>query len=154
MQMTSEKISIRRLTLGEDDLRQIIEIENLSFNNEDAYTREDFLRWLGYNPDFCLVAEIDGRIVGDMICRILRYKLDLASCAIHPDYRRYGIGSVLLKEMETLAGKFGIRKIELQVRKTNSNGLAFWQKMGFEESGILPGFYPDGEDGLQMTKKI
>ncbi len=152
--MTDIHVTIRRLQDEESDLRQVVSIENLSFNKDDAYSREDFKRWMGYNPDFCMAAEIDGRIVGDMICRILRYKLDLASCAIHPDYRRYGIGSLLLKEMETLARKFGVRKIELQVRKTNSNGLAFWQKMGFEESGILPGFYPDGEDGLQMSKKI
>jgi len=152
--MTDSSVTIRMLQDDESDLRQVVEIENLSFNKDDAYTREDFRRWLGYNPEFCLVAEIDGRIVGDMICRILCYKLDLASCAIHPDYRRFGIGSLLLKEMETLAGKFGIRKIELQVRKTNSSGLAFWQKMGFEESDNLPGFYPDGEDGLQMSKKI
>jgi [ribosomal protein S18]-alanine N-acetyltransferase len=152
--MTDTRVTIRRLQDEESDLRQVVSIENLSFNKDDAYSREDFKRWMGYNPDFCMVAEIDGRIVGDMICRILRYKLDLASCAIHPDYRRYGIGSALLKEMETLARKFGVRKIELQVRKTNSSGLAFWQKMGFEESGILPGFYPDGEDGLQMSKKI
>lgn len=152
--MNDMGVTIRPLQDEESDLRQVVEIENLSFSKDDAYTREDFRRWLGYNPEFCLVAEIDGRIVGDMICRILRYKLDLASCAIHPEYRRYGVGSLLLREMETLAAKFGVRKIELQVRKTNSDGLAFWQKMGFEESGVLPAFYPDGEDGLQMSKGL
>jgi ribosomal-protein-alanine N-acetyltransferase len=119
---------------------RLLKLKICRFSKDDAYTREDFRRWLGYNPGFFLVAEIDGRIVGDMICRILRYKTGFASCAIHPDYRLYGIGSLLLREMETLAAKFGVRKIELQVRKTYSDGLAFWQKMGFEESGVLPAF--------------
>ncbi len=101
--MNTDEITIRDLIMQESDLRQILEIENYSFKEEDAYTREDFQRWFSVNPDFCVVAEIDGKIVGDMICRIKRYRLDLGSCAIHPDYRRRGVGAAILREMEKRA---------------------------------------------------
>lgn len=152
--MTVGKVTIRQLVWEESDLHQILEIENASFNKDDAYSLEDFERWYSYNPDFCIVAEIEGKIVGNMICRIQRYSLDLASCAVHPDYRRSGIGSLLLNETEITSRKFGIRKIYLEVRKSNTVGQAFWQKMGFEVLDILPGFYVDGEEALRMRKSI
>jgi ribosomal-protein-alanine N-acetyltransferase len=152
--MTVGKVTIRQLVWEESDIHQILEIENASFNKDDAYSLEDFERWYSYNPDFCIVAEIDGKIVGNMICRIQRYSLDLASCAIHPDYRRSGIGSLLLNETEIMSRKFGIRKIYLEVRKSNASAQAFWQKMGFEILDILPGFYADGEEALRMRKSI
>ena len=140
--------------MQESDLRQILEIENYSFKEEDAYTREDFQRWFSVNPDFCVVAEIDGKIVGDMICRIKRYRLDLGSCAIHPDYRRRGVGAAILREMEKRARGFGIHQIDIEVRPSNTSAQAFWQAVGFEQFGSTPGFYPDGEDALLMCKKI
>jgi ribosomal-protein-alanine N-acetyltransferase len=152
--MDTPQLTIRQLEDTENDLRQVIEIEALSFNKDDAYTKEDFKRWLGYNPDLCLVAEINSRIAGDMICRIHRYTLDLASCAIHPDYRRLGIASTLLQEMEKRAKQYFIHRIELEVRRSNPSGYEFWRSMGFEEFGSLPGFYPDGEDAVRMFKRI
>ena len=152
--MSADKITIRDLAWEESDLLQILEIENLSFNKEDAYTREDFQRWFNVNPDFCIVAEIDGQIAGNMICRIKRYRLDMGSCAIHPNYRRQGVGAALLAEMEKRARGFGIHQIDLEVRPSNISAQAFWQALGFEEFKVSPGFYPDGEDALLMSKKI
>lgn len=152
--MSAGEITIRQLAWEESDLRQILEIESLSFNQADAYTRDDFQRWYSVNPDFCIVAEIDGQIVGDMICRIKRYRLDLGSCAIHPDYRQRGVGAALLQEMEKRAQAFSIHQIDLEVRPSNTSAQAFWQGVGFEQFGSTPGFYPDGEDALLMCKKI
>ncbi len=152
--MPKPNLIVRLLKNEEVDLHRVVEIENLSFNKDDAYSCEDFRRWLRYDPDLCLAAEIDGRIVGDMICREHHGIVDLASCAIHPDFRRLGIGSALLEEIEARTKRRGLHRIELEVRKSNVSGFRFWQNMGFEEFGVLPGFYPDGEDALRMARRI
>ena len=152
--MPEKKVVIKQLDWEQANLDQILEIENSSFEKVDAFTLEDFEFWYSFNPDFCLVAEIDGRIVGDIFCRIQRYKLELASLAIHPDYRRSGIGSMLINEVATQARMFAIRKIGLEVRETNSSALAFWQKMGFSITGSQPNYYADGGTALQMIKDI
>jgi ribosomal-protein-alanine N-acetyltransferase len=154
MTVPEGKISIRQLTSSKSDLDQIVEIENCSFNKYDAYSKDNFLRWLGYTPDLCLVAEIDGRIAGDMISRILSDKAELASLAIHPDFRRRGVGSALLEETIRRVKYHGISHIDLEVRKTNLAGFRFWEKMGFTLIGKQPGFYDDGETALQMRKEI
>lgn len=152
--MPEGKITIRQLTSSESDIDQIVEIETLSFNKYDAYSKDNFLRWLGYTPDLCLVAEIDGRIAGDMITRIQDDKAELASLAIHPDFRRRGVGSELLEETVRRVMTYGIDQIDLEVRKTNLNGFRFWKKMGFILTGEQPGFYEDGETAFQMRKII
>jgi ribosomal-protein-alanine N-acetyltransferase len=152
--MSAEKMIVKQLVWGEANLRQILEIENSSFNKLDAYTLEDFSRWYSYNPDLCVVAEIDRRIVGCMISRIVRDTVDLASLAIHPAYRRHGVGSALLAYTVMQMKKHGIKQIELEVRKTNAAAIAFWQKLGFVLFGSLPGFYGDGEEALRMRKII
>jgi ribosomal-protein-alanine N-acetyltransferase len=150
----SEEIIVKQLIWEEENIRQILEIENSSFNRFDAYTLEDFKRWHGFNPELCIVAEIKGRIVGCMISRIVEDKLDLASLAIHPAYRRQGIGSALLAYTIVQMKEQGINHIELEVRKTNASAIAFWQKLGFVLFGSLPGFYEDGEDALLIQKTV
>jgi len=154
MTVPEGQITIRQLTLSGSDLNQIVEIDKLSFNKCDAYNKDDFQRWLGYNPDLCLVAEIEGRIAGDMISRILDDKAELASIAIHPTYRRREVGSALLGETVRRVKAYGIDHLDLEVRKTNLDGFRFWKKMGFILMGEQPGFYEDGETALQMRKYI
>ena len=145
-------IHIRQLAWEEADIDQILEIERSSFNHYDAYSLADFERWYHYNPDLCIVAEVNGRIAGYVISRILPGIGDLASLAINPAYRRRGIGTALLDEIERRVKEYGVNEINLEVRKTNLTGLAFWQNMGFILFGTLPGFYEDGEDAIRMRK--
>jgi len=145
-------IHVRQLAWEKADIDQILEIEHSSFNQYDAYSLEDFERWYHYNPDLCIVAEVDGRIAGYVISRILPGIGDLASLAINPAYRRHGIGTALLDAVERRIKAYGVNEIHLEVRKTNPTGLAFWQNMGFVPFGTLAGFYEDGEDAIRMRK--
>lgn len=152
--MNKDEIIIRPISADGSDMAQLLEIERLSFNQADAWSDKDFRQWLNTNPDFCIAAELDGRIVGSVFGRIQRYRLNIGSCAIHPDYRRSGIAAALLAELAKRAKAFSIHQIDLEVRPSNSAALAFWHEMGFEQFKTEPGFYLDGEDALLMHKKI
>ena len=150
--LISTAVHVRQLAWEEADIEQILEIERSSFNRYDAYSLADFERWYHYNPDLCLAAVVDARIAGYVLTRILPGIGDLASLAIHPAYRRRGIGKALLDETERRVKTYGVNEINLEVRKTNRPGLAFWQGMGFIPFGTLPLFYEDGEDAIRMRK--
>jgi [ribosomal protein S18]-alanine N-acetyltransferase len=150
--LTTAAVHVRQLAWEKADIDQILEIERSSFNRYDAYSLADFERWCHYNPDLCIVAEVEGCIAGYVISRVLPGIGDLASMAIHPAYRRCGIGAALLDATERRLKEYGLNEINLEVRKTNLAGLAFWQKMGFVPFGMLPGFYEDGEDAVRMRK--
>jgi ribosomal-protein-alanine N-acetyltransferase len=148
------EITIRQLAWQESELQQILKIETSVFNAFDAYQLEDFERWFHYNPDLCLVAEMEGRIAGYVITRILPRHGDLASLAIHPDYHRLGVGSALLEATVERVRAYGKKKITIEVRKNNLSGLAFWKKMGFITFGRQPDFYEDGEEAILMKKVL
>ena len=147
-------ITIRLLEWNDPELDQILEIDALCFNEYDAYTLADYRRWFGYNPDLCLVAVIGGRIVGDVISRVVDGRAELASMATHPSYRRRGVAEALLAETIRRIKERGIPHIDIEVRKTNFGGLGFWKEMGFEIIGEHPAFYGDGEDAWHMRKII
>lgn len=151
--MSASAVNIRRLS-AEVDLERLLEIENSAFNRYDAYTRDDFVRWLGYTPDLCFAAEIDGRMVGYSLMRIQKGVGDLASLAIDPAYRRHRVGQALLAAMEQGVRAHGCSVITLEVRPSNSSGHAFWCAQGFTPFGRWPHFYEDGEDAIGMRKKI
>ena len=151
---TTLECRIRGLRWCNEDMQQLLEIERLSFNEFDAYTLQDFKRWFTYNPDLCLVGEVQGKIAGYVMTRIIPVHADLASMAVHPAYKRKGIASALLKETEARVLAYGVSAITLEVRRTNAAGMAFWGSMGFTPFGIQPGFYEDGEEAILMRKEI
>jgi [ribosomal protein S18]-alanine N-acetyltransferase len=154
MSVPGKKLLIRQLDWAAAELEQILEIDALCFNSYDAYTLEDYKRWYGYNPDLCLVAEIDGLVAGDMLTKIVEDRAELGSMATHPLYRRRGVGRALLAETVRRVKGYGINAIDIEVRKTNLGGFTFWKKMGFVATGEQPGFYGDGETAITMRKKI
>lgn len=152
--LTTGQIQVRPLAWQKADIDSIQEIETLSFNRYDAYSLADFKRWYHYNPDLCFVAVIDGRVAGYVMTRVQSGSGDLASLAVHPDFRKRGAGAALLAATEDRIKGYGINEITLEVRKTNLPGLGFWGKMGFIPFGTFPGFYEDGEDAIRMRKRF
>ena len=51
--------------------------------------------------------------------------------AVHPDYRKRGVGSRLVGAALNVLKKLGIHKVALVVFEKNKDGNAFWEKQGF-----------------------
>jgi ribosomal-protein-alanine N-acetyltransferase len=152
--MTGEHQEIRIRPFSLADLPRVLEIEPASFRMVDAWSKPIFRKWYRQCPDLFIVAEISGTIVGYMCTYIEQKTGEIESIAVDPAFRRQGVGSALmdytLKEMHAS----GITTVELQVRTTNPGGIRFWQNVGFSPAGILPNFYDDGAEALQMKKSL
>jgi [ribosomal protein S18]-alanine N-acetyltransferase len=152
--MTGElrEINIRHFSIA--DLSRVMEIEPASFMMVDAWSKPIFRKWYRKCTDLFIVAEISGTIVGYMCTSIEQKTGEIESIAVDPAFRRQGVASALMdytfREMHTS----GITTVELQVRTTNTGAIRFWQKLGFSPSGILPNFYDDGAEALQMKKSL
>ncbi|MBI4067071.1 GNAT family N-acetyltransferase, partial [Candidatus Gottesmanbacteria bacterium] len=51
---------------------------------------------------------------------------------IDENYRLKGVGKMLVAEVKKWFKEQGLLYIELYVNESNSNGLAFWKKVGFD----------------------
>ncbi|MBC7081018.1 MAG: ribosomal protein S18-alanine N-acetyltransferase [Thermoplasmatales archaeon] len=132
---------IRRCS--EDDLKEVLEIENLSFNY--PYPPYFFYEYL--NKLF-FVAEENGKIVGYIIGDSERNMI--ISIAVHPSHRRKGYGKKLMEHLL----KFMKGDVFLQVRKSNNGAIKFYENMGFKKKGEIKNYYFDGEDAYIMVKRI
>lgn len=88
-------------------------------------------RFLERNPDTCFVAEIDNRIVGVIMAGNDGRRGYIYHTAVHPSYRKQGVGSALVKTALNALEQLGISKVALVVFEKNIDGNAFWEKQGF-----------------------
>jgi ribosomal-protein-alanine N-acetyltransferase len=72
--------------------------------------------------------------------------------AIHPAWRRLGLGEWLLLTLIEQAQAQGSAVATLEVRPSNQAALSLYQKYDFQEVGRRPRYYSDnGEDALILT---
>ena len=76
----------------------------------------------------------------------------IVTIATHPDYRRQGLGRLLLQVLIERAHAAGASEITLEVRAGNREAQALYETMGFTCVGIRKRYYRDNhEDALLMT---
>jgi ribosomal protein S18 acetylase RimI-like enzyme len=87
--------------------------------------------------DNCLVAEVDGKVVGAVWVRIMNdyghvdASTPSLAISLYHDYRGLGIGTLMMKEMLTLLKRKGFKKTSLSVQKVNY-AYKLYLKLGFE----------------------
>lgn len=75
----------------------------------------------------------------------------ITTIATHPDYRRRGLGELLLTSLIDIAYDIGARQVTLEVRVTNGIAQNLYRKYGFREEGVRRRYYSDNqEDALIM----
>ena len=81
--------------------------------------------------------------------------IDIHNVAVHPDYRRHGVGRGMLGHVVREARRIGSQSITLEVRKSNVAAQALYRSLGFETCGVRKGYYSnDGEDAWVMILRL
>jgi ribosomal-protein-alanine N-acetyltransferase len=74
--------------------------------------------------------------------------------AVALPYRRQGIGRQLIDWLCTTAVAAGVFRINLELRTNNDGARAFYERLGFEQRGIVAGYYQGREAALRMTRQL
>ncbi|MFX1449835.1 MAG: ribosomal protein S18-alanine N-acetyltransferase [Promethearchaeota archaeon] len=137
-------------TVSPSDINRLYYIEIHSFKSPFSL---ETLEKLAQIPNIIyLVAEIKQFIVGYTITSLRSTEAHIISIVIDKDYRRRGIGSILLnKTIEKLHEK-NMKKLILEVRVSNDAAIAFYEKYNFKSIKTKISYYSDGEDALEMEK--
>ncbi|MBE5853623.1 MAG: GNAT family N-acetyltransferase [Lachnospiraceae bacterium] len=94
-------------------------------------SREGVERFLRRNPTTSVVAEVDGSIVGAILCGHDGRRGCLYHVCVHKDYRMQGIGKAMVVFcMEALKAE-EINKVSLIAFTQNDIGNAFWKEIGW-----------------------
>ncbi|MBN2381076.1 GNAT family acetyltransferase [candidate division WOR-3 bacterium] len=104
---------------------------------------EDIERKLKIQPELFFVAEDGGEIVGTTMGGYDGHRGWVYLVAVLPDYRRKGVGKVLMDAVECGLKKIGCPKLNLQVRGSNKEVVEFYKKLGYVT-----------EDRVSMSKRL
>ena len=138
--------------MEEKDLVVVHEIENLSFP-----TPWNIMTFVGEiaNPPIsipCVLVFLpEDRVIGYIILWHLMEEVQISNFAIHPDFRRKGLGESVLYHVLKTIKKEGACDIFLEVRPSNRAARSLYKKLGFRPLGVREKYYrsPD-EDALIM----
>lgn len=137
-----------------DDLEQVLRIERAGFTH--PWTEEDFNN-AAFERTYRLgVAQGPrGLIVGYHAWRIgpAKRSIELASLAVHPDYRAMGVGRRLVEDLAKLLDWRRHASITASVIESNKGAHLFLKRCGFRCVGCLPaGFCQPPEPGLAFRR--
>ena len=131
--MNNEEVKIRPMTM--DDFEQVhnlwMEISGFGIRSIDD-SKEGVERFIRRNPTTSMVAEMDGRIVGAILCGHDGRRAGLYHVWVREAYRKHGIGQKLVERCLEALKKEKISKVNLIAFKKNEVGNRFWQKLGWK----------------------
>jgi len=99
-----------------------------SWNNPEA----DIQRKLTVQRELFLTAWLDAKLVGTAMAGYDGHRGWVYYVAVKPRFRRQGIGSALMRHVEEALADLGCPKLNLQVRVTNDEVIAFYEELGYE----------------------
>jgi ribosomal-protein-alanine N-acetyltransferase len=135
------------------DLDEVMAIERTSFRH--PWSSRFFLEELQVACARSVLAEINGKIIGYVLFWLLPEEVDIHNIAVHTEFRRQGIGHVLLRQVAEQARSRNSSRITLEVRVSNLPAQKLYQSMGFVSKGLRKGYYSDdGEDALMMALEL
>ena len=153
--------NIRRVESS--DLISIMEI-NLKTLPEhySDYFYESLLAEL---PEAFIVAEIDGKHVGYIMCKTefgfsnfkklgFVKKGHVVSIAVLEEHRRKGIGKALVEESVKGVKSRKCDEFYLEVRCSNNEAVRLYENLGFVIRQQLNAYYRDGEDAYLMAIEL
>jgi len=94
--------------MQENDIPAILGIEQISFTA--PWSRQDFLNEMYNKNALSKVTVFDGNITGYICVNYHLHESNILNLAVHPDFRRQGVASILMDEA---------------IRELNKKGCAF-----------------------------
>jgi len=88
-------------------------------------------RKLTVQPELFLVGRLDDRIVAVVVGGFDGVRGWIHHLAVSAAHRRHGFGAAMMAEVEARLAALGCPKVNLQVRATNEEVVAFYRRLGY-----------------------
>ena len=96
-------------------------------------SREDIERFIRRNPTTSVVARVDGKVVGSILCGSDGRQGALYHVCVAKPWRRHKIGTLMVAYCMRELSRMGINKVSLIAFRRNDVGNAFWRNIGWTQ---------------------
>ena len=142
-------VTIRRMQ--KTDIKIVFKLEKEIFN--DPWTLESFYtEVVSKNHSYPFVLFNDNLFAGYAVVWYYSGEIHIGNFAIHPDFRRQGLGEYLL--LNILEKFKDYNAAYLEVRRSNIAAINLYKKFAFEELYVRENYYSNNEDAIVMCKKL
>jgi ribosomal-protein-alanine N-acetyltransferase len=132
--------------LRPEDSRAVAELARISALAVDVEAERErpwSLIWLARpGPEVAPVAFLLAWAVAD--------EVHLIDIATHPDDRKKGAASALMRTLIEYAGEHRSKLVMLEVRRSNKPAIRLYRSFGFSAIGVRRRYYTNGEDAVEM----
>lgn len=113
--------------------QQVIELWTIAFGRGTGHNDPDLSidKKLAVRDGLFFVALDDREVIGTTLAGYDGHRGWLYSVAVHPAHRRRGLGQALVRHAEAALAALGCTKINLQVRGSGSELVAFYESIGY-----------------------
>jgi ribosomal protein S18 acetylase RimI-like enzyme len=138
-----------------EDLDTIYEIERECFP-QNAFDKSYYVALL-LSPDAIFLKScVDNDIAGFVVGLIRRQEEDtecvICTVNVRAEFRRVGIATALVRELEKRLIYRKCRRIIIQVHKDNQASIGLFSKLDYRTLRILKNYYHFLQDALEMEK--
>lgn len=135
--------------MEEKDIDEVLDISSVSFSI--PWSKSSYIQELTNPVAKYFVAKIDNKVVGFIGTWMILDESHITNIAVHPNYRKQGIASMLLKKLLNHCKNQGCIAYTLEVRSGNKAARSLYEKHNFKQDGIRKGYYEDNkEDAILM----
>lgn len=138
--MSSYKIE----PMNSSHIEGVFEVSKLSL--AEAWNIESIEKELSNKLAKYFVALDENKVIGFLGMWVVFDEGDITNIAVHPEYRKQGIGNLLMDNLITLCKENNINSLTLEVRQSNLPAQNLYKKHGFKEEGIRKNFYDNPKE--------
>jgi [ribosomal protein S18]-alanine N-acetyltransferase len=139
--------------MQEDDIPAIMEIERSSFTT--PWSEISFLSEIYKKNGISKVVYVEGKLIGYICANHVLHESHLLNLAVHQDFRKQGVGTILMNEILGGLKKKGCVFVYLEVRASNTGAQAFYGRFGFKAENRRKKYYAHpNEDAILMMGRI
>ena len=134
------------------DIERINQIEQASFL--DPWSKKMLEDVLSLPTFFGVVIEIEGDVIAYIGASSVLDEGEILLVAVDEKFRRQGLGKILVSNLLEVYSSMQIKKVFLEVRRSNAQAIACYLKCGFTKIAERARYYSDGEDAIIMEANI
>lgn len=139
------------LAMQKEHVPQVAALETICFS--DPWSEKSVASELT-NPLALWLVAVEGETVAGYIgSQTVEDETDMMNVAVHPAYRRQGIGEKLILELMKALKEKGSHSLTLEVRESNDPAKTLYEKLGFSQVGLRKNYYRNPRENACILRK-
>ena len=142
-------ISIKQI--NENDIDSCFELDS---NTISLWSKKQWTNEFQKEGTKIFVLLISNLIIGICVFQVVLDEAQINYFVIHQKFRKRGFGSHLMSYLIKQCEKLNLRKLLLEVSRSNITAERFYSNFAFSTVGIRKNYYKDGSDAVLKEKKL